>query len=173
MLMSSTSNTARICAQPARKRFVTWPWSVVRSNWVLSASGAVVTWLRVTAVAKILTRSVSIETSQPDFQLCALEIWPLEHFCARLHSNRVLPGSSEHQMSAVPLMGRRGRFIRLGTAAVFLQIEEVCENRNCFICRDTTFVKLDVPISGIQLSDWLHRKAHDGAERSSARSWPR
>src|SRR5262249_6901743 len=24
-------------------------------------------------------------------------------------------------------------------------------------------VELDVPISGIQLSDWLHRKTHDGA----------
>ena len=36
-------------------------------------------------------------------------------------------------------------------------------------------IELDVPISGIQLSDWLHRKAHDGAfsGRRSRRSRPR
>jgi hypothetical protein len=36
-------------------------------------------------------------------------------------------------------------------------------------------IELDVPISGIQLSDWLHRKAHDGAVsgRRSRRSRPR
>ena len=35
-------------------------------------------------------------------------------------------------------------------------------------------IELDVPISGIQLSDWLHRKAHDAAVsgRRSRRSKP-
>src|ERR1700704_5638115 len=38
----------------------------------------------------------------------------------------------------------------------------------------TPLVEPEVPISGIRLSDWLHRKAHDGAvsRRRSRRSRP-
>jgi hypothetical protein len=58
--MSSMSKALRNCVQPVRNSAATFGWSVSRSNRVVIASGAVVTWLNVSAVAKILTRRVSI-----------------------------------------------------------------------------------------------------------------
>src|SRR5262245_6736089 len=59
-LMSSMSKALRMWVQPAPSRRATCGWSRSRSNCVFTASGVVVTWLSASAVAKILTRSVSI-----------------------------------------------------------------------------------------------------------------
>jgi hypothetical protein len=35
----------------------------------------------------------------------------------------------------------------------------------------SSLIKPDVPISGIRLSDWFHRKARGGAKMHAAESW--
>ena len=50
------SNARRIWAQPSRRICVTSARSATASNCVFTASGRVVTWLKVSAVAKSLIR---------------------------------------------------------------------------------------------------------------------
>ena len=59
-LMSSMSKALRMWTQPAFKSCVTSARSLTASNSVFTASGRVVTWLKASAVAKILMRIESI-----------------------------------------------------------------------------------------------------------------
>ena len=105
-LMSSISKALRIWVQPSRSSATTLAWSRCGRTRVLIASGAVVTWLSASAVAKILTRSMSMGTGIR---------WGCGTRSATEHQRRGRPGvPDEFRVGS----GARGLAGRVGVAAI-------------------------------------------------------
>jgi hypothetical protein len=68
-------------------------------------------------------------------------------------------------------MAVTGHHARLGTRLLArLYRGRYLKRQSSTRFQGATLIELDVPISGIQLSDWLHRKAHGEEDRPQASS---
>src|SRR5262249_9142536 len=75
-LTVSTSKALRNWSQPARNRSIACWRFCVGSKWVFSVSGDETTWLKVSAVAKILIISVSVAPFQSRANIQLSLAWP-------------------------------------------------------------------------------------------------
>jgi hypothetical protein len=91
------------------------------------------------------------------------------------------PTKRKRRRKALPVLGAAGLSLSLAGAASAAAIGGRVEDRRGSLGHLATprfpssLIEPDVPISGIRLSDWFHRRAHDGAVngRRSRRKRPR